>query len=251
MQALVLAAGVGRRLRPLTDHQPKCMVKVGGQPLIVRALHAMKAAGIDEVVLVVGYQSDAIIEALGDEYLGMRMVYVDNPDYATTNNLYSLWLARDALRGPLLLLEADLLYDVGILEALVAHPESNVAIVDPYQAHMDGTVILAEEGSLRAESMVLKRDQASDFDYGRALKTVNLYKLSQELIEDQFLPALSEWVGSSRLDQYYEAVFADLIGQKAITMHALPIAPYRWAEVDDVADHERAEALFGAGATEN
>ena len=153
MKAMFLIAGRGRRLRPYTDTQPKCMVPLHGEPLLSTALHMVARVGIDRAVLVVGHMEDVIRAHYGERFAGVELTYVSNPDYATTNNLYTMWLAREQLDEDLILLEGDLRYDVEILQRLVDHPAENVAVVDVGQNVMQITV-------LRNDQSVYAREQA-------------------------------------------------------------------------------------------
>ena len=172
----------------------------------------------------------------------MNIHYVENRLYDRTNNIYSLWLARRHLNSQALLLEGDLVFEPELLQRLTQTPEPDVAIVERFQPKMDGTVIQAN--GLWANRMVLKAYQGDDFDYSSALKTVNIYKLSQEVLEDQIVPELDSYVAQQQYNQYYEAVFADLISRDAMSLALLCAAPIRWAEVDTWEDLQAAEKLF-------
>jgi NDP-sugar pyrophosphorylase family protein len=242
MKAVILAAGVGVRLRPLTDNHPKCLVEVHGKPMLGHQLASLAAAGIDSCVLVVGYLAAQIRERFGDRSDGVDLSYVENERYAVTNNLYSLWLAREALRDDIILIEGDLVFDSGLLADLVRRDESNIAVVDRFGPGMDGTVILTK-GRV-ADAMVLKANQGPDFHYGPALKTVNIYKLSRSTMCDLIIPELSRYLAEERTDQYYEAVFSDLVGRGRLELSVLEAEPRRWAEVDTPDDLAAAERLF-------
>lgn len=245
MKAMFLIAGRGRRLRPYTDTQPKCMVPLHGEPLLSTALHMVGRVGIDRAVLVVGHMEDVIRETYGDRFAGVDIEYVSNPDYATTNNLYTMWLAREQLDEDLILLEGDLRYDIEILQRLVDHPAKNVAVVDGFRPPMNGTVVLpsaTNEGW--AQRMVLGKDQGEDFPYAKALKTVNLYKLSRELLADHFVPALDQAVRGERTGDYYEAVLAQLVDAGETELAFSHVESNRWAEVDDEEDLRFAIELF-------
>ena len=145
-----------------------------------------------------------------------------------------------------MLLEGDLVFDDAFLERFVTSPKPNVAVVDRYQHFMDGTVILAEGGV--SKSMVLKNDQGADFDYSRALKTVNIYKLSGMDLSHQIIPELSRYVVEGKTDQYYEAIFADLISRGVFELSVLHTEAVKWAEIDTIDDLELAEKFFPAMA---
>jgi len=245
MHALFLAAGTGTRLSPYTDKVPKCMVEVAGRPMLTWALDALDAAGMDRAVVVLGYREEVVRRAYGDRYKGVRLSYLTNPDYATTNNLYTVHLAGEHLRDDVILLEADLVYDPGVVRELIEHPAQNVALVDRFTEHLNGTCVTEDRREPgRVHRMILGKDQGEDFDRDSALKTVNLYKLSGEMLRTHYLPAVEQWVTGSRTDQYYEAVLAELVNEGIVPLHLLRTAGYRWFEVDTPEDLDRAAALF-------
>ncbi len=242
MKAIILAAGTGTRLRPITRTVPKCLVPVNSKPILEHQFEALLLAGIRDVVLVVGHLAELLSDKYGTSYRGMNIHYVENRWYDRTNNIYSLWLARQHLNNQVLLLEGDLVFEPELLQRLIQTLEPDVAIVERFQLSMDGTVV--QVNGPWASRMVLKANQGDDFDYDSALKTVNIYKLSQELLQDQIVPELDSYVAQQRYDQYYEAVFADLISRDAMRLGVLLAAPNRWAEVDTWEDLQAAEKLF-------
>jgi NDP-sugar pyrophosphorylase family protein len=241
MKAAILAAGVGVRLRPLTNSRPKCLVEVHGKPILEHQLESVVRAGIDSCVLVVGYLAIQIRQRFGDKFEGVDLSYVENQRYAVTNNIYSLWLAREALRDDIILIEGDLVFERELLDDLVGRDDPDIAVVDSFRPSMDGTVILAN-GHV-ADAMVLKANQGPDFDYGPALKTVNVYKLSRNTMRDLVIPGLSRYLIQERTDQYYEAVLSDLIQRDELKLSVLK-TERRWAEVDTPDDLDAAERLF-------
>ncbi len=242
MKAVILAAGMGTRLRPLTNSRPKCLVEVHGKPIVQHQLESLANVGVAECILVTGYLSDQLREHFGREFCGVEISYVENERYAETNNLYSLWLAIKELDDDITLLEGDLIFEDALLEQLFAIPEPNVAVVDRYQPFMDGTVILAE-GRV-AKTMVLKKDQGGNFDYSRALKTVNIYRLSGKDLSHRIIPELTRYVVEEKTDQYYEAVFADLVSREVLELSILQTKATKWAEIDTIEDLKLAEKLF-------
>ena len=243
MKGIILAAGMGTRLKPLTDVTPKCLVPVNGKPMLEYQLECLAGAGLEQCVLVLGYRASQITNRFGDQHLGMAMSYVQNELFQETNNLYSLWLARNHLDDDILLLESDLLFEDDMIQQLIQHPDKSVAVVNRYEPPMNGTVILAANNI--ANAMVLKVNQTPGFDYTSALKTVNIYKLSESDMRSSVIPELSRFVDSGRTDQYYEAIFSDLIAQKRLQMSILRAEELKWAEVDTQEDLSAAEALFG------
>ena len=143
MQAIILAAGMGRRLGDLTRGHTKCMVEVNGQTLIDRAIHQLSKLNLTRLVLVVGYKGKELKEYIGNRYDDiLKIEYIENPIYDRTNNIYSLALAKDILcEDDSLLLESDLIFEDSMLEMLVNHPDPNLALVAKYETWMDGTMV--------------------------------------------------------------------------------------------------------------
>ena len=246
MQAVILAAGQGTRLRPLTDHRPKCLVEVQGKPILQYQLEALCEAGVRECIIVIGYRAAQVRSAFGTRFRDLSITYVENDIFDSTNNIYSLWLARRELTEDLLLLEGDLIFESELLMDLFDLPYENVAVVDRFRPPMNGTVILAEGD--RASAMVLKLDQSRGFDYGPALKTVNIYRFSHRAVHGELMPALGDYIAQGLTGHFYEVAIARAIAEGAMQLHVLRTGPRAWAEVDTVGDLVDAERM-GFGLT--
>ncbi len=247
MRAILLAAGRGSRLRPFTDHRPKCMVEVLGRPLLDSALAALERAEVPQATIVVGYLADQIRETYGTRFGGVKLSYVENPVFESTNTLYGLWMARGQMNDDILLLETDRLYEPEVISELVRSPYQDVALVDELKPHMDGTVVFTEGDRVR--SMVLRKDQRDGFDVARAMKTVSVYKLSAAFLEHSFIPAMGLFVRSERTDEPYEALLAELIAQGDLALHAHLMGHRPWADIDDPKDLRIAEATFAVATS--
>jgi NDP-sugar pyrophosphorylase family protein len=221
---------------------PKCLVPLHGKAILQCQLEALDRAGIQDCLLVVGYMADQIRARFGSSYGGVSMAYVENPRFNETNNLYSLWLARHHMDDDILLLEGDLVFDEELLVDVIQSRRQDTAVVDAYRPHMDGTVVLARHGE--ATAMVLKSEQAADFDYRSALKTVNIYRFSRATIQRSFLPALDRFVAQGRTDQFYEAVLAEMVSRGTLALGVHYAAPRRWAEIDTAEDLREAHVAF-------
>ena len=135
MQAIILAAGMGRRLKELTQDNTKCMVKVNGVTLIERMLRQLESQHLSRIVIVVGYQGQKLIDFIATLNIQTPIVYVNNPIYDKTNNIYSLFLARDYLcKEDTLLLESDLIFEDAVLAELVNDSRETLALVDKYES---------------------------------------------------------------------------------------------------------------------
>lgn len=243
MQALMLAAGMGRRLGKYTDNQTKCMVKVGGKTLLEHTVEALKNAGIDRLVLVVGYEAERLCEFCNETIKDMEVIFVHNDDYAVTNNIYSLYLAREELtKDDTILVESDLIYEKNLLQDVANYPFDNVVAVAPYRAWMDGTVTL-----LTKDGFIDEFVEKKDFSFDKAdlyHKTVNVYKFSKEFSAHQYIPFLEAYLVSHGKNQYYEVVLKTLAKMPDTNLKAFVLGDQKWYEIDDVQDLDIAETLF-------
>lgn len=249
MQAIILAAGKGSRLKKYTEENTKCMLEVAGQRLIDHSFQALYDVGVRTAVMVVGYQKANLMKYLGNEAHGVSITYVHNDDYDTTNNIYSLYLARDYLLSEdTLLLESDLIYDVNILEGLLQDPRPSLAVVDKYESWMDGTVVTLDDQD-RITSFVPKKF----FDFSavdKYFKTVNIYKFSKEFSRDVYVPFLAAYSSALGKNEYYEQVLRVVLELERQELQGYRLKGEKWYEIDDVQDKDNAEAVFASPASE-
>ena len=242
-KAVILAAGVGNRLRPLTDRLPKCLVPVNGVPILVNTLTHLADSGIRETVIVIGHLKEIILERIGDRFRGMKITYVESERYATTNNIYSLWLAREYLDEDVLLLEADVYFERELLDSLLRARGENHAVVAHHQSWMSGTVVRLDEHD-NIETMVESRQQGPDFDYSNTFKTVNIYRFGGRFLREHFLPCLDATITLGNVHDYYETVLNELCNQNGLTLAAVRCDDISWIEIDNQDDLTAANYLF-------
>ena len=146
MQAIILAAGMGKRLGELTQNNTKCMVKVNGITLIDRLMTQLSELSLKKIIIVIGYQGEKLRSYLGDNYLNTKIEYIYNPIYDKTNNIYSLALAKESLQeDDSLLIESDLIFDNSLFRKIIDNPYPDIALVDKYESWMDGTMVTLDE----------------------------------------------------------------------------------------------------------
>jgi len=244
MQAIILAAGMGKRLGKVTADNTKCMVKIHGRTLIERMLDVLAKTEVRRVILVVGYKSENVKKLVGHKYKGMRIRYVMNKVYDKTNNIYSLFLARKhLLEDDTILLESDLIFEDKIVFDLIENPRPNVAIVAKYDAWMDGTVVTLDD-----EDNILQFIPKKAFDYSQVetyYKTVNIYKLSREFATNSYVPFLEAYQQALGKNQYYEQVLGVIILLDTQDLKVHRLSSEKWYEVDDQKDLNNASTLFG------
>lgn len=243
MQALILAAGMGRRMGKYTESFTKCMVKVAGKTLLERAVEALKEAGIGRLVMVIGYEAEKVRSFITEKNFGLEVEYVYNYDYAVTNNIYSLYLARDYLgKDDTILLESDLIFDREIIKKVAESEEKNMAVVARYEQWMDGTVVVLDHRKRIIDFIDKARFRYEDV--GSYYKTVNIYKFSREFSERRFLPFLGAYLKAYGTNQYYEQVLKIFAHIKNSELRAYVLGSENWYEIDDAQDLDIADTMF-------
>lgn len=243
MQGLILAAGMGKRLKDLTQNNTKCMVKVNGVTLIERMLRQLDALELSRVVIVVGYEGQKLIDYIKTLNIKTPIVFVDNPIYDKTNNIYSLALAKDyMLEDNTLLLESDLIFEDRVLKALLDDPRETLALVDKYEAWMDGTCITIGEDDTIERFIPGKKLVFEEI--GDYYKTVNIYKFSKHFSETHYVPFLDAYSKALGNNEYYEQVLRVITMLDEPEIKAKKLSGQLWYEIDDIQDLDIASSMF-------
>ena len=243
MQAIILAAGMGKRLGEYTHDNTKCMLEVNGVRLIDRTLEALYSVNVSRIVLVVGYKGQNVRDYLGTCYKNIPIEYVDNPIYNITNNIYSLFLAKDYLMSEdTLLLESDSIFDASVVQKLVDDPYPNLALVDKYESWMDGTVVTLDDE--RRILRIIDKEHFRYEDIKSYYKTVNIYKFNKEFSSKYYVPFLAAYSSALGNNEYYEQVLRVILHLRNAPLKALPLSGEPWYEIDDVQDLDIASGLF-------
>ena len=247
MQAVILAAGMGKRLGELTKGNTKCMVEVNGVSLIDRALGQLASLDLNRVVIVAGYEGKKLMDYIGNRYDGrLKIEYIENPIYDKTNNIYSLALAKEKLlEDDTLLIESDLIFDDRMFPLIVNNPYPNLALVAKYETWMDGTMVRIDDDNNIVDFISKKAFKYSDVDF--YYKTVNVYKFSRDFMEHKYLPFLEAYCSALGNNEYYEQVLRVICMLDNSELKALPITDEKWYEIDDIQDLDIASAIFSEG----
>ena len=246
MQAIILAAGMGRRLGEYTQDNTKCMLSINGQHLIDRDLDQLSKLNLNRVIIVVGYKGKNLIDHIGHRYDNrLKIEYINNSVYDKTNNIYSLSLAKDKLmEDDTILMESDLIFEESILNILVDNSFPNLALVAKYETWMDGTMVRIDEDN-NIVDFVPK--QAFNYqDVNLYYKTVNIYKFSKEFSRHKYVPFLNAYCEALGNNEYYEQVLRVITFLNSSDIKALPIGNRKWYEIDDVQDLDIAETIFAS-----
>lgn len=232
--ALLLAAGTGSRLSPLTDMTPKCLVNVNEISILERLVLSLQEYDFKRLVIVVGHQADSVREFLGSRAGGMEISYITSPLYKTTNNIYSLWLARKVINEPFMLIESDLVFDTAMLKGMLIPDRIAVAKIRPW---MNGTTVTVNRlNEVEAFHCGINKLDMSHF------KTVNIYSLSRATWE-MVCEKLDRYVSNNLVDGYYETVFADMVREGHLSFSPVFFDSNLWYEIDTLADLRAAETV--------
>ena len=234
--AVLLAAGTGNRLQPLTNHAPKCLAEVNGVSMLERLTLCLRDNGFNRLIIVVGHMDYCIREFLGSSINGLRIDYIVNPQFSTTNNIYSLWLARDVIQEAFLLVESDIVFDASLLSDMTSPDRIAVSRMLPW---MNGSTVTIN----RAKHIVSLNTGGLPVTKMTNYKTVNIYSFSLRswrLIEDR----LERYISTGRVNDYYEAIFTEMIAEDILSFEPVFFDEKRWYEIDTLIDLQAAEQIF-------
>lgn len=244
MQAIILAAGMGKRLKELTQDNTKCMVKINGVTLIERMLRQIDRHNLSKIVIVIGYEGQKLVDYISTlKNIKTPIVYVDNPIYNKTNNIYSLSLAQDYLcEEDTLLFESDLIFEDGIIDLLLNDPRPSLALVDKYESWMDGTCVKLDEQDNITAFIPGKNFKYSEKD--EYYKTVNIYKFSKNFSKNSYVPFLNAYIKALGENEYYEQVLRVITMLDNPEIKAERLTGQLWYETDDIQDLDIASSMF-------
>lgn len=246
-RAIILAAGLGTRLRPLTSETPKTLIKVHGTAILENALTQLASCGVRETAIVVGYRADSIERAYGTEFLGMRLTYVHSTVFDRTGSAYSLWLARSFLAsGNCMLLEGDVFFERTVLTRLLRSHHPNAAAVAPMSELLTGSAAAVDD---RGQMLELRMNQRMSTPGAAQLyKTINIYRFEGAALERSLLPELARTIESGAHASYVEQVLSGLIQRQQLQVGAVDCGDLGWFEIDSVDDLRIAERIFAPAA---
>jgi choline kinase len=234
--ALLLAAGTGSRLFPLTQNAPKCLTMVNGISILERLISNLNQYGFTRLIVVTGHLENHIRHFLGNQVGDIKIEYVFSPLYKTTNNIYSLWMARKVINEPFLLLESDLVFDGTLLPAMLRPDRIAAAKMKTW---MNGTYVTIDKSQQVKAFFTGNADCFAEIKY----KTVNIYSLSQASWH-RVVNVLEKHISDGKVNDYYETVFAEMIADGSLSFKFVSFAGKPWYEIDTVEDLAEAENLF-------
>ena len=239
MKAIILAAGVGSRIRPLTDNCPKSLLKIGGVTILERMLTNIQGCGINDVVFVLGYLQEQIEEFVKDVFPDINASFIVNARYAATNTGYSLMLTENFVKGSSFVkFDADVVFDKEILEQLIASDDRNCLCIDRnIQLDAEEIKVVVKENNLivRASKAVPPMEAIGE--------SIGVEKISSHTADLLFAELKAMMVQKQNHQEYYEGAYERLM-ERNIAFHALDITGLKWTEIDTKQDFVTAEKIF-------
>ncbi len=232
MKAILLAAGAATRLRPLTNETPKCLLPVAGTAMLERALVALRAAGIDELVIVTGFQAEKMHSAVAAWAPELRVEWIHNAEWATTNNSVSLLLARPAVEGQaFVLLDSDIVFERGVVDALLASPHGDALALRPGQMGAEEIKVeLDGDGRVRVIGKHIVPARAAG-------ESIGIEKFSPAGGRGMFAQLEDRVHTQGLVNEWYEASWQQWFERGGV-MHAVDVGAYYCAEIDTAEDLE-------------
>jgi L-glutamine-phosphate cytidylyltransferase len=234
--ALLLAAGTGSRLQPLTNDAPKCLTMVNGKSILERMVEGLNSRGFKHLVIVTGHFENKIKDFLGNKFGNIQIEYIFSPRYKVTNNIFSLWMARNKINEPFLLLESDLVYDESLLDSMLT---PNKIAVAKMHAGLNGSCVTINQSFRVKVFLTGSMNPVNETKY----KTVNIYSLSLNSWK-LVIKRLQKHILENKVNSYYETVFAEMVVDGSLSFDTSSFDSKPWYEIDTIYDLKQAEKLF-------
>jgi choline kinase len=236
MQAIILAAGISKRLRPLTDSTPKCLLKVGGKTIVEMTIDNILKNGISDFVMVTGYRENMIKDYIAEKYPGLSIKYLTNPDYENNNNSYSLWMTVNHIIGDCILLDSDIIFDYRIISKLLASEHKDCLAVNCNHKLGDEEIKVIVDSTHKIQHIGKETDPAKSIGESIGIERFShdFFKKLGEVLERKI-------VKEQNVNEFYEVSFQELI-DKGNGIFAIDVSEYRSMEIDTPSDLERASS---------
>jgi choline kinase len=244
MQAIILAAGLAKRLRPLTDTTPKCLLEVNGKNLLHRTMENVIANGITNFVFVTGYRENMIKSYLKENFSDYKIQFLSNPDFANNNNSYSLWMTKNFITKDVILLDSDILFDKGTIKELLDSQHENCLAVN-FETELDEEQIKVV---LDENKKILEISKVTDLKKS-AGESIGIEKFSLDFMDELYKVLDRKIINERNVNEFYEKSFEEVIQSKnnakneRNSIYAIDVSHYKCMEIDTVEDYERAKNM--------
>jgi len=238
MKTVILAAGAGSRLKPLTDHLPKCLLTVGGKSILEMTIENLVATGNPEIIIVTGYLEEKIREFIKHRFPQLNVTFIFNSSYTSTNNIYSLLLCKDVVAGDdMLMMDSDIIFDKSIIEKLLASGYKNCLALKRHDVHEEEIKVRADEKGrvLEIGKNVIPADAAGE--------SIGIEIFGKEILPELFGILDRMVVTEKKVNLFYEAAFQELADKKN-DLFVVDVTEYPCMEIDTIEDLTTADELI-------
>jgi Predicted sugar nucleotidyltransferases len=235
MKTVILAAGIGSRLKPLTDHNPKCLLKIGEKSILEMTIENILATNNSEIIIVTGYLEDKIREFLRERFPKLKITIIYNKFYASTNNIYSLWLAKDAVLGDdMMMMDSDIVFDKGIITKLLNSGYKNCLALKRHDVHYEEIKVKTDvKGRVVEISKEVNLTEAEG-------ESIGIEVFGRDALTELYNILERKVVTEKKVNQFYESAFQELAGND---LYIVDTTEYFCMEIDNKEDLATAEEL--------
>lgn len=238
MQAIILAAGLSKRLRPLTDSTPKCLLKIGKKSILQLMIENIVNNGIDDIVMVTGYRENMIRDFISLRFPSLKITYLTNRDYENNNNSYSLWMAKEKIKGECVLLDSDIVFDHRILAKILDSEHANCLAVNSSHGLGDEEIKVIIDSSNKI--LHIGKELNTGDSYG---ESIGIERFSKDFFRKLGEVLERKIVKEKNVNEFYEASFQELINA-GNGIFAVDVSEYKSMEIDTPDDLKRAQLEF-------
>lgn len=245
LKAIILVAGMGSRLKPLTNEKPKCLTEVNGIPILTNALTILANNNVKETVLVIGYLGDLLKEVIGDSFSNMKINYVENNIYNKTNTAYSLSKGLEAIGQyeSIFILEGDVYFENDLFSRMCIIEDKNLTALEKYNPNLDGSFVELNKAGFVVD-WVHKKNRRSDYVVETKFKTVNIHRFDEAFVKEKLKPALDEQIEKYEGNVPMEDVMRVIVTKDSSLVKGFEVSEYKWFEIDNINDLKIAEEIF-------
>ena len=239
MKAVILAAGLSKRLRPLTDTTPKCLLDVNGKNFLQRTLDNLLACGIYDFIMVLGYRKDMIEKFVRENYPEIKITFLYNDNYSENNNSYSLWMTKDIAGDEILLLDSDILFEKEIVSEVLSSAHGTCLALKKDVLDDEQIKVIADETGKVTE---ISKEAPIDKAIG---ESIGIEKISGKFLKDVFDILDRKILTEKNVNEFYEKTFEEVISKNDAEkcMYCVDISQYFCMEIDTIEDYESAKKL--------
>jgi len=241
MQGIILAAGLAKRLRPLTDTTPKCLLDIGGKNLLHRTIDNLLINNISNLIIVTGYRENMIKDYVNSNFKNLNLKFLTNTDYENNNNSYSLWMTKDFVTDDFIMLDSDILFDKGIIAKLLSDKNPNALAVNITDKLDEEQIKVTVDKKNRILEI------SKEVEIAKAIgESIGIEKFSLEYSKELFKILDRKILKENNVNEFYEKTFEEIIekGDERNSIYCVDVSDYECIEIDTVEDYYKAKNEF-------